>query len=311
MKATLVALVLLSSGTAAAAADKPAAVQVCLNLPSGIPLFAEAAKRNYRAHPEGGFVLDFDVALNGKAPQRLTRNGPNCFRAWVTATPLNTIAVDFSRTDLNLKAASKSVNLKLKPDLWYDGGSLDTERAPVSKVTTALPGKLEFARLENAEWSKGAFPIKDLSKLAAGRYTVKYEPPPPPQGSCDITVRVEATGTVRADSRPAVYKELVETYQREFAPEVAKGLKATCNQAQALEIELRIVDGAYRNPWSPKVTKITRREREPKYDLIVDGRREPFVEGQELEVGYGQAIALEEHPAAEVHAAADSEAKAP
>jgi len=295
MKLALVALAALTASTAAAAGnDKPAAVQVCLNLPSGVPLFAEAAKRNYRAHPEGGYILDFDLTLNGKVPERLTKNGGTCLRAWIRAEPLGTIAVDFGKTDLNLKPASKSVSLKLKPDLWYDGGALDTERAPLSKVTTSLPGKLEMARLENAEWSKGAFPIKELGKVAAGRYTVKYEPPPPPQGSCDITLKVEASGTVRPDSRADVYKELVDTYQKEFAPEVAKSLKATCNQAQALEIELRIVDGAYRNPWSPKVTKITRREREPRYELVIDGKREPFVEGQELPIAYGQAIVLEE-----------------
>ncbi|MBI5547924.1 MAG: hypothetical protein HY901_28920 [Deltaproteobacteria bacterium] len=80
----------------------------------------------------------------------------------------------------------------------------------------------------------------------------------------------------------------------EYAPEGANKLSATCSEAQALEIELRIVDGVYRNAWSPRVTKITRSEKEKKFELLVDGARMPYYPGLILDVGYGQVIAVEE-----------------
>ncbi len=43
------ALLLLVAGTAAAAGERPAAVQVCFSLPDGIPLFAPTARANYRS----------------------------------------------------------------------------------------------------------------------------------------------------------------------------------------------------------------------------------------------------------------------
>ncbi|MBI5543923.1 MAG: hypothetical protein HY901_08560, partial [Deltaproteobacteria bacterium] len=208
MRVVLVVALLLGSG-AARAADKPAAVQVCVKLPAGIALFSEAPKRNYRALGDGAYLLDMDVALNGKAPERITPNGAGCLRAWVQAEQLSTISLRFDRTDLNLKPETRAVKLKLKPDLWYDGGSFEAQRASFSKISTALPGKLEVARLEEAEWSKGAFPLRDHDKLPSGRYVVRYEPPPPPLGSCEITVRAEATGTIRPDNRPELFQELV------------------------------------------------------------------------------------------------------
>ncbi len=36
--------------------------------------------------------------------------------------------------------ASRALNLRLRQDLWYDGGSVLIEQAPFSRLSTALPG---------------------------------------------------------------------------------------------------------------------------------------------------------------------------
>lgn len=290
----VLAIGLLVASATAVAADKPAAVQICVKLPSGIALYSDAPKRNYRAQPDGTYLLDLDVTLNGKAPERVTPSGAGCLRAWLRAEPVSSIGLRFDRTDLNLKPETRAVKLMLKPDLWYDGGSFEPQRGSFSQITTSLPGKLEVARLEESEWSKGAFPMREHGKLPSGRYLVTYEPPPPALGSCEITVRAEASGTIRPDNRPQQFQELVETYRRDYAPEVASKLGATCNQAQALEVELRIVDGVYRNPWSPRVVKITRPEKEKRFEVVVDGARTAYRSGLVVEVGYGQVVAVEE-----------------
>ncbi|MGC4118689.1 MAG: hypothetical protein QM765_29855 [Myxococcales bacterium] len=311
MKAWVVALAALAWTSAAKAAEKPAAVQICLEGAKGIALFSDTPRRNYRALAEGGYVLDLDVTMDGRAPERISKGGgASCLRAWVLAGAVSAIRVSFDRTDLNLVPQERAVKLKLKPDLWYDGGSFAVERGAYSKVSTALPGEFELQRLEDAPWSKGPFPMKDLSQVPQGNYSVLYAPPAPGEGSCEITVRVVATGTVTTERNARLLAELVETYQKEYAPEVAKSLKATCTAAQALEMRVAIVDGIYRDAWNPRITKIKRLGREKKYELVVDGQRSPFANGQFLALGFGQSVELVEASPAEHLASAAEQAAA-
>ena len=290
MKALWLASLLLAT---TALADKPAAVQVCVDLPSGVALYSSDPHRDYRALPDGGYVLDLELFFNGAPVERIAKSSPRCLRATVQAQPIREIAVRFDRTDLNLKPQKRAVSLQCKPDLWYDGGSFTVEKAAFSRISPPLEGKLELARVEDTEWSKGRVPVKDLTKLPAGRYAIKFDPPPPPLGSCEIDLRVKAVGTVTEESRPEQLKALVDAYGKDIAPEIAKRLKAGCSQAQVLEIELRIFDGTYQRPWSPKVVKVTRVDREKKYELVQDGIRMTFVNGILLDVGYGQTVSLE------------------
>lgn len=288
MKTFLVGL-LISLSTSA---EKPAAIQICIDLPSGISLFSESPQRNYRAIGDGSYALDLDVLLNGsQAPERITRSGARCVRAWIQATPIHAIAVSFDRTDLNLRPQSRAVILKLRPDLWYDGGTFTPERGPYSNVSTSLRGKLTIARLEGAGQP---FPMRDLSSVPVGRYAIHYEPPPKPLGTCAITVNADAVGTVRTENRPELVRDLVETYRRDFAPEVAKRLKIACTEAEALELQIRIVDGAYCDPLNPRVHRVTRPELEKKYELVVDGKRIELRDGLILDIGYGQHVVVEE-----------------
>lgn len=282
-----VALVALLSG-AALAESKPAAVQLCLELPKEVPLFVGRAQPNYRALGDGTFILDFDVTLAGRAPERLSKATPSCFRAWLPARHVKRIAFDFARTDLNLPAVEKDVDLKLKADLWYDGGAFAVAQAPWSKVGTALPGELLVDRVGR---DGAVVPIEDKAALPRGRYVVRYTAPTHP---CDLTVRGVATGTVREDNQPALVKELVDTYRKDWAPDVAKDLKLACGPAEALALVVRIVDGAYFKPLAPQVQKVTLPERLPRYRLVVNGVARDFTPGDAVDVGFDETLVLEE-----------------
>jgi len=286
----LVAPLLLSAN---ALAEKPAAVQVCVHLPHGASLLSSVARRNYRTLDESNYVLDLDLDFGGRAPERLAKVSANCVRAYVQPGPVGEIHVGFSRTDLNLKPESRAVGLKLKADLFYDGGSFEISRGTPSRVSTAMPGTLSLQRMEKGEWAKGPRDVADLDKVPSGRYRVRYAAPVPGEGSCPIEVTAEAIGTVREDNRPQRLAELVASYRRDVAPAVARALKATCTAGQALQMRVRLVDGAFRNPMTPVVEKVTRFDKQERYELVVDGERASFVDGEEIDIGFGQAIVLE------------------
>jgi hypothetical protein len=284
----LAALVALAPVFPARAAEKPAAIQVCFELPAGIALYADAPKAGY-AKGDDGYRLDFDLRLNENlAPERITRAGPSCLRAWLQAQPIRSIDVSFGRLAMNLKPASRAVSLKLRPDLWYDGGSVAVQQAPFSTLSTSLPGSLEALRFDPAG---GAAPA-DPARLPEGRYQIRYTPPPPEKGSCAASVVADAVGTVRPDNKPAMIAELLAIYRKDYLPEVLARLQETCPPMVALEVQVRIQDGALRDPLHPPIARVRIPEREPRYALERGRERIAFNPGDALEIGCGQALSL-------------------
>jgi len=294
--AILLGLLILVLGAAPGRAGdndkpKPAAVQLCLTLPDGVELFAATPKANYRALAPDTYVLDLDLTLNGAAPEKLTRNGPKCLRAWLQPRNVRSIAVSFDRTTLNLGARELAVDLKLRADLWYDGGQLTVEREPWTTVSTALPGRLVLERIS------GPIPVSvtALQRVPAGRYRVHYVAPPPPRRPCPVTLHAVGIGTVRSDNKPALFAELVEQYRTEILPEVLSRLgAASCTDAEALDISVRLADGAYVDPLHPTVRTIQLPGEAPRYLWrLAGGPPVPFEDGQVLSLSSGQRAVFE------------------
>jgi hypothetical protein len=290
-----------------AGAEKPAAVQVCFSgLEAKTPLFAEKAQKNYR--PIGDmFVLDLDLTVDGKAPERLTRSGNSCLRAWVPVHNVRTIDVNFDRTDTNLLKKSMNVNLKLKPDLWYNGGEVKVTRGARANFKTSLPGKVALARLSTADGKPVEIdvPQADWNELAAGRYVIRHTPPPPSVGSCPFKLVVEAGGTVREDNRPDQVHALVEHYRTDIAPDVIGSLKQSCSPAEVIEIHVAIWDGLFVNPRDPKIVRSARPDMAPIYTLTSSGKAQTYNPGDPFSVGYGDSLSLDwkvpaPHPPASV-----------
>jgi hypothetical protein len=288
MRPLRLALLGVLAGTAAFA-ERPSAVQVCFNLPDALPLFAPGPRTSYRAIDDGSQLVDLDLKLNGQAPERVTRNGPSCVRAWLQAVHVTRIAVSFDRTVLSLAPQERRVDLKLKPDLWYDGGEFTVAREPWARASTDLPGRFTLERLPPA----GNVEIADHQRLPAGSYRVSYEAPPAASGPCRFTLRATGAGTIRPDNRPELFARLVEHYRTEWLPEVARELKLTCTRAEALEVAVRMVDGAFFAPLRPEVTRVRVPELEPRYALRLDDRQVPFERGQVVVLASGQEVVLE------------------
>jgi hypothetical protein len=271
--------------------DKPAAVQLCLTLPDGVELFTTTPRANYRALTPDTYVLDLDLKLNGVAPEKLTRNGPKCLRAWLPPRNVRAIAVSFERTTLNLSARELAVDLKLRADLWYDGGQLTVEREPWTTVSTALPGRLVLERISGPS----PVSITDLQRVPAGRYRVHYVAPPPPRRPCPVTLHAVGIGTVRSDNKPALFAELVEQYRTEILPGVLSSLgAASCTDAEALDIGVRLADGAYVDALHPTVRKIDLPGEAPRYLWrLAGGPPVPFEDGQVLTLSSGQRAVFE------------------
>jgi hypothetical protein len=281
---------LLLCATAALANDKPAAVQVCLTLPSELPLFATQAGPAYRLLGEGVFVLDLDVALNGHVVTKLTRSSADCFRAMVPATaPVRRVAVSFERTALNLTDVQRQVDLKVKPDLWYDAGRFVVTQAPWSSIGLGLPGQLTLER----KVGEATFtPWADPAQVPAGQYKVAFELPAAMR-ACAVTLRTVALGSIREDNKKELFDELVAAYRTDFVPEVMRDQKLLCDPDEALQIELRLVDGVYIKPREPKVTKVKLPNQAPRYALNVDGVRSAFENGQVITVHTGEHLTIE------------------
>jgi hypothetical protein len=272
-----------------AQAGPPSAVQLCLTLPEGVALYSPTPAANYRALGPDTYVLDLDFKLNGRLPDRLTRNGPSCLRAWLAPVHVTSVSVSFERTLLNLAPQARPVNLQLKADLWYDAGQLSVLRQPWATVSTPLPGVLTLARQSEG----GAAEVTDLARVPAGTYRVAYQPPPPPRGPCRVTIRATGVGTIRADNRPALFAELVEAYRTEWLPEVLKAQQLTCTRAEAVEVSLRLFDGAFRSPLDPELKRVELPVQPPRFALVTGGVRVDFQSGQTVVIGPGDQVVLE------------------
>ncbi len=285
MARSLACIVLLLAASAQAQ-EMPSSVQVCFEGLGEIPLFAMGPQRNYRDAGQGLYVLDLELRFNGSiAPQRITRSGPNCLRAWMPARPLESVSVSFGRTDTNLRDQRKPLKLELVPEKWHDAGALVLERGPFSRVTSDLPGTLELVRVDGRE----PHPIDELSRVPAGRYQVRYAGTSPE--NCAPELVLEARGTIRSDTWPEVYAELYAYYRDEILPMVLKGYKLPrCPAGQHLEVRMTLLDGAYRHMLEPEVRLVRTERPPPSFEITVDGKRQTLLGDAVLQIGYGQEI---------------------
>lgn len=267
--------------------EKPAAVKICFES-SEIPLFKDRPARNYRSLGRSGhYVLDLEIRLNGQSPKYLTKAGSACVKAWMAAEPIRSLAVGFAKTDLNLRPLKRKIRLRLKPDLWYDGGTYKLVQAPFSRFSTNLPGEVKLYRQEGQDQE---FLTKDFKRIPAGLYRVSYLSP---LQTCQFKVTVKAEGTVRKDNNPKLFQKLAQAYRRDYAAEIAARNKTKCKEGETLELEVFLVDGVFRNPWKPKISKVYDPMLNKRYQLVKNGVSKPFVDGETLEIGYDQSIRLE------------------
>jgi hypothetical protein len=273
---------LLLTAGAGFAADKPAAVQLCVQLPEGVALFASKPSPYMRSIGNDAWMLDFDVLLNGHAPERVTKSGADCFRAWLPAEKLKLIKLTFARLPLNLVDAEHPLDLQLKADLWSDGGKVSVERAPWSKLSNTTPGKLAVERAGQ--------PMTDWKTLPSGAYVFNYTPPPQPRATCPITLKVLGSGTVREDRNGDLFREMVESYRVDMLPAVVAKNKLQCEPAEAAQVTVRLVDGIWRNPLEPEIERVRLAEKEPHYQLTVDGTPTAFTNGLKVELKTGQTL---------------------
>lgn len=280
MRALLAAVLVVA--TAGVASDKPAALQLCVQLPEGLALFSDGPAPFTRQVARDTWMLDFELTLNGRAVERITRSGPDCLRAWLPPDKVRTATYDFARLPLNLVNVVQPLNVQLKPDLWSDGGRVVVERAPWATAKNLADGELVLERSGTT--------MRDFSALPVGSYVVKFTPTPPPIADCPITLEVRGVGTVRPDRNPALYRQLVDFYRKDFLPHVVKRHKLRCDPAEEARVIVPLVDGILREPMSPRVERIRLPEKEPQYQVTLDGQVWPWVEGLQLTVGPGQHL---------------------
>jgi hypothetical protein len=283
---------------ALASPDKPAAVTLCFDgLPETTPLFSATAVKNYRQVNDTTYVLDMDLKFNGNLlPSRVTKgSGPSCLKAWLLAQPIDTIEATFTRTDTNLRALPRKVNLKLKPDLWYDGGAFTVATAPFSKVSSSLPGSVELTF--KPPIAPGLEPTaKDLSHVSSGEYTLTYRPPVPPEGACGISVSAEARGTTTLERHPEALREILDNWRHDFAPKVIRKKKIACREGDQISFTLEIYDGLVYAPLEPSFRVVPWTEPEHAYQLVRNGESRPFKLGGPVHIGYGESWVLEQLP---------------
>ncbi len=269
-----------------AAAEKPAALQICVQFPAGVALFASSAQDQRRAVSEGTWMLDFDFTINGHAPTRITKSGTDCFRAWLPAQKVRKVAFDFSRLSFNLMNQVRPLELQLKADLWSDGGKFVIEHAPWSSAQNKTTGALTLKR--------NGVVMTDWEKLPAGKYTLEFTPKALPKVECPVMLSVVGVGTVRADRNPALFRERTEQYRKELLPSVIKNQKLQCDPAEAAQVTVQLHDGVFRRPLEPEISRVRVEEKEVKYQAGLDGHIHPFTQGLQLEIGPGQVLVFSE-----------------
>lgn len=271
----------------ALAEPKPAAVQVCVQLPLDEPLFVKTPGPHLRAVAKDLFMLDVDVRLDGVAAQRLTRVNDTCFRAWVPPRKVRRIELDFDRLSQNFVARAKDVSLDLKSDLWFDAGTFVVEQEPFAQLALTAGGT---ARLERT--LHGGVVNEEASRLPAGHYRVHFTPPAAVQQPCRAQVEVMPIGSVTPERQPVLFRELSEHYQHDYVPDVLKKVGMTCADDEVAVVRTKLVDGLFVKPHEPVVTRQRVAERETRYvlrhegvDLPLEGPVEVTVKpGQHLEV---------------------------
>lgn len=265
---------------------KPAAIQVCVELPEGETLFASQAGPSLRSIGSGAWMLDLDVRFDGVAPEKVTRAKGSCFRAWVAPRKVRKVELSFERVPHNLVAATKDVTLELKSDLFYDAGSLTVSQRPFSTIEVGAPGTLKVER------QTPAGPVAESpSRLPLGQYRIGFTPAPSPR-PCETHLEVITIGSVNEERQPALLAELTAQYEKEFLPAVLKKLSMTCSEAEVAMVQTKLVDGVFSRPWEPSVVKRRVPEREPRFELHQGGERRPVDESVLVTIEAGQHFDL-------------------
>lgn len=283
MKAILFASVV--SAAALAAPGRHAAVQVCVELPPGTSLYSAEARRFYRPVSATQWMLDFDVQLDGQAPERITRVNDSCFHAWVQPKPLKSITLTFERVALNFVSEPRVVDLKLKSDLWFDGGSISIAQQPFSVAKAQAQGAVTFERATTAG------PVTEsAAALPMGEYVVTYVPPQPKQSECSTRIEVVAMGTITQERKPALFTELVEHYSATVLPSALRQLSVKCSPWEEAVVEVLMLDGIFVRPLNPKVVTRVIEAKAPRYELHHDGQRYDLSQPVKVTVEPGQLL---------------------
>lgn len=284
MKTTLGVLLF---GVSVLAAPRPAAVQLCVELPPGVELFATAAAPNYREVGPGLWMLDFDVRLDEQKPERITRANASCLRAWVQPRVVKQVALDFERVPLNFTAEPRTVDLKLKADLLHQAGELSVAQAPFARAKSTVDGALTFERVTSAGLVK-----ESPDGLPSGEYVITHVPPAVPAGKCNATAEIVAMGSLTQEKNPRAVAELAEHYAQTLLPIALKEQGLTCTDAEEVLAEVLLVDGAFYRPLKPKLVKRTIAARQTRFELRHDGHVFSLEQPVRVKVEPGQTLEI-------------------
>lgn len=271
--------------TGALAAPKPAAVQLCFKTPAGFELFSTKAAPHFRALSPGTFMLDLDVLLDGEKAQKVTKAGPSCVRAWLDARPVKKVSVSFERVPLNYVVVEREVDLKLKPDLWFDAGTVVLEQEPFATARVSTGGELKFERK-----TASGLVVERGDALPVGEYVVTHVPAPEPTRPCPTRVEVVAMGTVTAEKSPALLKDLTYHYADNILPTVLAQKQYACTDSQELVAEVLLVDGVFVRAMQPKLTRLTVPARQTVFELRHDDKVLRLDESVTITIAPGQLL---------------------
>ncbi|MFT3712297.1 MAG: hypothetical protein QM817_32020 [Archangium sp.] len=277
----------------ALSAAKPAAVQVCFKTPAGTSIFSSNAEPYFRSlGGNAGWMLDFDVLLDGEKPEKISKAGPSCVRAWIPARQVKKVSVSFDRVPLNFTAAAREVDLKLKPDLWFDAGTVVLEREPFAVMHQRVEGELKLERKTAA----GELSLEKPDALPSGEYVVSFVPAAGPTHPCTARVEVVAMGTVTKEKSPGLLRDLSEHYADNVLPSVLAAKKLNCGEAEEVVAEVVLLDGVFMRPMQPKLTKVSVPSKVTTFELKHDDKVLPLGEPVTITVAPGQFLEVVAKP---------------
>ncbi|MBM4784452.1 MAG: hypothetical protein GQE15_42855 [Archangiaceae bacterium] len=262
---------------------KPAAIQLCVELPLNEPVFVSAAGPKQKSVGRELWMLDFDVRVDGVPAERVTKVSASCLRAWVSPRKVKRIELDFSRLANNFTSHGRDVAFDLKSDLLYDAGSFVVEQEPFATISTNHPGTLVLERLT----ANGPVP-EQADRLPVGEYRVSFRPEVAAPGPCETKLEVATIGTVTPERQPALFEELKTHYEAELLPDVLSKLHLTCDAAEVAVVHTKLVDGVFSKPFEPLVERHRLKSREPTVELKHQSETTPMGEPLVITVGAGQ-----------------------
>lgn len=262
---------------------KPAAIQLCVELPLHEPVFFNAAGPKQQSVSRDLWMLDFDVRVDGVPAERVTKVSASCLRAWVAPRKVKRVELDFSRLANNFTSHGRDVTFDLKSDLLYDAGTFVVEQEPFATVSTNHPGTLLLERLT----ANGPVP-EQADRLPVGEYRVSFRPAVAAPGPCETKLEVATIGTVTPERQPALFEELKTHYQAELLPDVLSKLNLTCDPTEVAVVHTKLVDGVFSKPFEPLVERHRVKAREPTVELRHQAEAKPLAEPVIISVGAGQ-----------------------